>query len=322
MQTVAKGNDAFEHGMGLREGRRPTRGASRARPRAFGWFSLALGAGLITAPDSVSRLIGVKKNRRVRKVMRAVGVREIASGVGLLAGTRKSPCLWARALGDVIDLGLLGRALALPRTRRDRGVSALAALAGIALLDAAAARATSKSTSPGVVVKRAITVNRTVAECMRFGETSRTFRGSWRTSWGACRGGPFAMAASGPLGTVFRWEAEVVADEPNRRLAWKSLPGSQVMHQGEVEFRPAPGNRGTEILVDLRYLPPAGRAGASIAKLFGKEPSQEIAADLRRLKQVIETGEVVHSDASIHRGMHPAQPSPRTDRSNGRQVSK
>ena len=93
-------------------------------------------------------------------------------------------------------------------------------------------------------------------------------------------------------------------------------------HHGEVEFRPAPGDRGTEILVELRYSPPAGRAGASIAKLFGKEPSQEIAADLRRLKQVLETGEVVHSDASIHRGMHPAQPSPRTDRSNGRQVSK
>jgi hypothetical protein len=60
--------------------------------------------------------------------------------------------------------------------------------------------------------------------------------------------------------------------------------------------------------VELSYDPPAGALGASFAKLFGREPSQQISADLRRLKQVLETGEVLHSDASIHRGMHPARP--------------
>ena len=225
MQTVAKGNDAFEHGMGLRDGRRPTRGASLARPRAFGWFSLALGAGLITAPDSVSRLIGVKKNRRVRKVMRAVGVREIASGVGLLAGTRKGPFLWARALGDLMDLGLVGRALALPRTRRNRGVAALAALAGITLLDAAAARATSKSTSPGLVVKRAITVNRSVADVYAFWRDFENFpRFMAHLVEVHAKGDRSQWRASGPLGTVFRWEAAVVADE---RIA--GSPGSRCL---------------------------------------------------------------------------------------------
>jgi uncharacterized membrane protein len=76
-----------------------------------------------------------------------------------------------------------------------------------------------------------------------------------------------------------------------------------------VRFAAAPGRRGTEIVVDLRYEPPAGRVGAMVAKLFGEEPSQQIDGDLRRFKQVIETGEVVHSDASIHKGPHPAQPS-------------
>jgi uncharacterized membrane protein len=61
--------------------------------------------------------------------------------------------------------------------------------------------------------------------------------------------------------------------------------------------------------VRLQYDPPGRRIGALVAKLFGEEPSQQVKGDLRRLKQVLETGEVVHSDASIHRGMHPAQPS-------------
>ena len=68
------------------------------------------------------------------------------------------------------------------------------------------------------------------------------------------------------------------------------------------------GGRGTEVHVELRYDPPAGKLGALVAKLFGEEPRQQVDGDLRRLKQVLETGEVLHSDASIHRGMHPAQP--------------
>jgi len=60
--------------------------------------------------------------------------------------------------------------------------------------------------------------------------------------------------------------------------------------------------------VDLSYFPPAGSAGRVIARLFGEAPEQQIEADLRAFKQVLETGEVVHSDASIHRGRHPARP--------------
>jgi uncharacterized membrane protein len=75
-----------------------------------------------------------------------------------------------------------------------------------------------------------------------------------------------------------------------------------------VYFAPAPADQGTEIHVELHYQPPGGKLGALAAKLFGEEPNQQVKGDLRRLKQVLELGEVVHSDASIHRGMHPAQP--------------
>jgi hypothetical protein len=65
--------------------------------------------------------------------------------------------------------------------------------------------------------------------------------------------------------------------------------------------------------VELEYEPPGGKLGSIVAKLFGEEPGQQVAGDLRRFKQVIEVGEVVNSDASIHRGMHAARP-PEQDR--------
>jgi uncharacterized membrane protein len=75
-----------------------------------------------------------------------------------------------------------------------------------------------------------------------------------------------------------------------------------------VHFEAAPGGRGTLVKVELRYSPPGGVIGASLAKLFRSEPGHQIEEDLRALKQVMETGEVAKSDASIHAGMHPGRP--------------
>jgi hypothetical protein len=80
-------------------------------------------------------------------------------------------------------------------------------------------------------------------------------------------------------------------DQENELITWRSLPGSLVKNSGEVIFKEAPGNRGTEVRVQLVYDPPAGSAGAAFARLFGEEPDQQIAEDLRRLKQIMETGE-------------------------------
>jgi uncharacterized membrane protein len=76
-----------------------------------------------------------------------------------------------------------------------------------------------------------------------------------------------------------------------------------------VRFREAPGRRGTEVHVELNYDPPGGPIAAAIAKAFGREPGQQVRADLRRFKEFMETGDVVVSDASMHEGMHPARPS-------------
>jgi uncharacterized membrane protein len=75
-----------------------------------------------------------------------------------------------------------------------------------------------------------------------------------------------------------------------------------------VEFRPAPGDRGTELRVRLQYDPPGGRAAKWFAKLFGEEPEQQLHEDLRRVKSLIETGEISQTPGSSS-VFHPAQPS-------------
>lgn len=98
--------------------------------------------------------------------------------------------------------------------------------------------------------------------------------------------------ARGPMGTTVEWEAEIFNEKPNELIAWRSLPGSEIDHAGSVRFRKAPGNRGTEVHVELNYEPPGGRLGAAIAWLFREEPRLQIDDDLARFKQVMETGEI------------------------------
>ena len=105
-------------------------------------------------------------------------------------------------------------------------------------------------------------------------------------------------SAKGPAGTTVEWDAEVIEDKPGSRIAWRSLEGSTVDSSGSVQFTAAPGGQGTEVVADLEYSPPGGAVGTVVAKLFGEEPTQQIKDDLRRLKQVLETGEVVVSDGS------------------------
>ena len=105
--------------------------------------------------------------------------------------------------------------------------------------------------------------------------------------------------ASAPGGLTVEWDAEIVQDIPGELIAWRSLPDSDIAHLGTVQFRDAPGDRGTEVDVELRYGAPGGSAGAMIAKVFGEEPNQQVRDDLRRFKQVMETGEVVLSDGSL-----------------------
>jgi uncharacterized membrane protein len=98
--------------------------------------------------------------------------------------------------------------------------------------------------------------------------------------------------ACGPAGLAVEWDAEIINDIENKVLAWKSLPGSDVVTAGSVNFDAVRGGRSTQISVHLQYAPPAGKAGALLASLFGRAPSQTVREDLRRFKQLLEAGEV------------------------------
>ncbi|AWN21847.1 cyclase [Deinococcus irradiatisoli] len=94
--------------------------------------------------------------------------------------------------------------------------------------------------------------------------------------------------AKAPLGTHVEWEAEIVNDKPGERIGWHSLPGATVDNAGSVQFESMPGGTSTRLHVALSYRPPAGPLGAAVAKIFGEEPSQQIAEDLQKFKQSFE----------------------------------
>lgn len=164
-------------------------------------------------------------------------------------------------------------------------------------------------------VKKAITVNRPATELYQFWHdfenlprfmehlVSVQVHGEKRSHW----------TAQAPAGATVEWDAEIVAERPDELIAWHSLPGAAVENAGEVRFAPAPGGRGTEVRVELQYDPPGGALGATVAKLFGEEPAQQVADDLRHFKQVLETGEIAQSDASANGG-GPAQAPSETPR--------
>ena len=98
--------------------------------------------------------------------------------------------------------------------------------------------------------------------------------------------------AKGPARIKAEWDAEIINEIPNELIGWRSVEGSRVDNAGSVHFTRASGGRGTRLKVVLRYDPPAGTVGATIAKMFGEDPAHQVQEDLRRLKKLIETGEI------------------------------
>jgi uncharacterized membrane protein len=95
-----------------------------------------------------------------------------------------------------------------------------------------------------------------------------------------------------PGGRTVEWDSILVQDIPGEVISWRSAEGADISNSGRIEFRDAPGNRGTQVTATIVYDPPAGTIGKIIAKLFQKEPKIQARHDLRRFKQLLETGEI------------------------------
>ena len=301
------------------------RGAAHAAARGLGWLSIGLGAAMLAAPRALCRLAGVGHVPMAPMIARGVGGRELGHAVSLLGSRKATRWVWARVAGDAMDLAMLGMALAKSDRRgRRRVMTTTAAIGAITVADLVTAIAGSRAMGGmhrALRLHAAVTVNRPSDQAYRFWHdfenlprfmhhlqaVQRTGDGSRRSHW----------MAKGPGGRGVTWDAEIVEDKPNQLIAWRSTPDSRVPNSGRVLFLPAVGGRGTEVRVEIEYEPPVGSVGKAVAKLFGEDPEQQVRDDLRRFKQVIETGEVVRSEgspggSSVRQQLmqRPAQPTP------------
>lgn len=156
-------------------------------------------------------------------------------------------------------------------------------------------KSTAAPTETRVHVQRSVTINKSQAELYEFWHNfenlpqfmnhleSVTVLDDKRSHW----------KVKAPLGYSVEWDAEATGEVENERISWHSVEGSEIPNSGVVEFLPTT-NRGTEVRVTLTYEPPAGKLGALIAKLFGEEPNQQVAEDLRRFKSLMETGLIMN----------------------------
>jgi uncharacterized membrane protein len=160
---------------------------------------------------------------------------------------------------------------------------------------------TPSSTAPpehGVTVEKTVTILRSADELFAaFRDFSVVPRFMSRVqSVKVGEGGRARWIAALDGGDTVEWETEITEERPGERIHWRSIAGSEVQATGSADFRPAPGDRGTEVKVRLTYAPPAGRPGRAALKLLGKEPKQEITRDLYRLRQVMEAGVIATTE--------------------------
>lgn len=265
---------------------------------ALGLTSVALGVPLVARPAQVLGLVGLADAEDRRSTATLVGARELAAAAGLLAVPSRF-WLWARVAGDAMDLALLGNALG-SRRKDDQARTrvALGVVAAIGLVDLVAAASYRRAGGP-LVLTATTTVQATPAQAYAFWrrfEQLPTFMEHLEEVTTDGRRSHWVAAA--PLGKRVAWDAETTTDVPGERIAWTSVGRGAVRTEGEVRFVKAPGDRGTEVHVAMRYDLPAGRLGQAFARYFGQDPHQQLDDDLRRFKQVLETGEVMRSDGA------------------------
>jgi hypothetical protein len=233
---------------------------------ALGWFSLGLGLAQVVAPASVARLAGAEPRPDTLRLMRALGLREISSGVGILSGRRTEDWVRARVAGDLMDLALLARVLTDDGAERGRTLAASLAVAGVTALDAVAASKL-KSRSAGARAG----ASRTADMEPDTEQAARTIRRAI---------------------TIRRSPDEVAA-------FWREHATETDALAEQVRFVPASGGRGTEVHLERTYEKP-GKIAEIIGKIRHDDPAQYAFDELFALKQILETGDVVISDAWLN----------------------
>lgn len=219
--------------------------------RFLGWFSVALGTAQVAAPKTMCKVVGADEDGIAPTVMRAMGMREIVQGLGILTRPKPTGWLWSRVGGDALDLSLLA---VTARKGHKRTIFAIMNTLPIAIADVFESKHLSAGPAAPTkrLIRKAVTINKG--------------RDDVETAW-------------------------VAADELRKKVDGAGA---------SVVISEAPGNRGIELAVEFVEDPPLGDLGAAFQKVTGNDLATDLADELRRLKQRIETGEVVRSESTPH----------------------
>jgi uncharacterized membrane protein len=157
------------------------------------------------------------------------------------------------------------------------------------------------------LIGRSVTINRPRHELYEFWRDFRnlplfmeniesvTLLDSLRSHW----------KVKAPADSSVEWDSMITEDVPGDVIAWASVEGAGVPNTGRIEFRDSSNGRGTIVTATIAYDPPGSKLGELIARLFGREPKIQARRDLRRFKQLMETGEIPDS--------HPPAAAPRAN---------
>jgi uncharacterized membrane protein len=232
-------------------------------------------------------------------VARAERIGSVAIGAALvgLGARRRGPAGLVAALfgGYFLTRGATGRCVVYQALGISTGPADAVLTSGHR--DDVTSRAATVNARKAVKVERSVTIEKPRAELFAFWRdfenlprfmehlVSVRVESPTRSRW----------KAKAPAGRTVEWDAEIVNEVPNEIIAWKSVGEPDVSNAGSVNFSDAPGGRGTIVRVTLDYEPPAGRVGAALSHFFSEEPDHQIREDLRKFKQLMETGEITTS---------------------------
>ena len=281
----------------------------------LGFFSIGLGLSQALMPGLLARVVGIDHaDERNRTVMRLMGMREISHGLALLSNQQPEKAAWSRVAGDALDLALLGKVLANPENNRGRTLFATANVSA-SPRSTSCARSSSRNSRTRSRTSMPIAASSTRGAAITIASTGEEVYTFWRnfenlprfmrhlesvTVTGDRRSHWMAKAPAGKSSSGMPKSPRIA---PNELIAWRSLEGCRRLQRGHGRFSAAPGGPGNRSARRPRV-----RSAARQARLEGrdarsaKEPGQQVQDDLRHFKQVMETGEIVVSDATKQRG--------------------
>ena len=270
--------------------------------RGLGYFSVGLGLTEVAATRTLANGIGISDVRP--GLIRAMGMREMANGLGILAAPRRPQWMWSRVAGDAIDIGLLALAFTSPRTRRGRISAAITAVAGVTLLDVICARLLSRSrryrqvtrrrlsATRGIRIQKSVAINSSPSELYRFcrdpSNLSKIVNNLHSVTEIADR--RWRWSAKDSAGKNIHWLTQIVEERADELISWRTLDSEPLENSGSIRLIPGLDGRGTIVRVEMLFRP-MQRVGTFL-QMLRVHPEFVAAEALRRLKALMETGEI------------------------------